>query len=252
VAARANVSYSVVASNPPNSGPWFISGSATGVAIPNATSATLNITNAGSADSGVYTVNVGNDGGVTGSLPVTLTVNAAPVAGADSIQATQNVARTISTASLLGNDTDPSGGTLSIIAVSGRAPAIVSTNFNDGVSGQRNSLWIAGQTNAYLRINDSVGSRAGSDCASTTLSQADKSPRSPRASACGSVKGADSRGWIQLQLWRRLARSAPQHLRRKRCTSTGFTFAIDNYQFVPIAIGNVRGLQAAPSPIRPE
>src|SRR5439155_17822685 len=98
-----------------------------------ATNTTLNIPNAMGSDSGVYTVDVSNDGGTTTSQPVTLNANNLPIANADSLTATQNTAISISASSLLANDSDPEGEALSITAVSGIYPVTWASDFNNGV-----------------------------------------------------------------------------------------------------------------------
>ncbi len=77
VSVGANVQYSVGASGSALSYQWLkdsnpIQGN------PSATTATLQLNNVQTTDSGVYSVNVTNDGGTTPSNPVTLTVTSGP------------------------------------------------------------------------------------------------------------------------------------------------------------------------------
>jgi hypothetical protein len=134
VPIHSEVTYSVTGENPANSGPLVFQWRKNNRFIPGATNSTLTITNAGTVDSGVYTVDVGNNGGAVISDPVTLVVsNALPTAGIDSLTATQQVSVDINSSVLLANDNDPEGDTLSLLAVSGVAPVTFATDFNSGV-----------------------------------------------------------------------------------------------------------------------
>jgi len=134
VPLHSSVTYSVVASNPPpNVGPLSYQWFKNGAPIPGATNTSLNIPDAMGSDNGTYFVDVGNDGGVTTSVSVTLIANMAPVVNNDSLTATQNMSVSISGASLLGNDSDPEGTNLSLFAVSGIPPASYAADFNSGL-----------------------------------------------------------------------------------------------------------------------
>ncbi len=74
-------------------------------------------------DSFTYSLSDGHGGTATGT--VTMTVNRAPVATADTASVAQNTAQTVS---VLGNDSDPDGDTLSVSAVTNGAHGTVTTN----------------------------------------------------------------------------------------------------------------------------
>jgi hypothetical protein len=147
--------------------------------IPGQSSATLVLNNVNVTDSGVYNVIVGNDGGGTLSSNLTLVVsNALPQIVNDSINVNENTLTNINPSLLLGNDTDPEGDALTIIGVSGVAPATYSANFDAGLSGA--ALYGATTYNAtpnnrpafivpsggpdgsaYLRFNDGLTYESG-------------------------------------------------------------------------------------------
>src|SRR5204863_8255038 len=126
--------------------------------------------NAASANSGVYTVDVFNDGGAVISSPVTLVVsNAPPTVGSDSLNVTQNMTTNFSTSVILANDSDPEMDPLSVAWVSGVAPVSYARNFNDGLApsggtiypnaGLGASVKPTGGTgdSGYLEINPDTG-----------------------------------------------------------------------------------------------
>lgn len=134
VPLHASVTYSVVASNPPPnvtalSYQWFRNG----LAISGATGASLTIADALGTHAGVYTVEVNNDGGTTTSVPVTLNVDTGLVANTDSLNTVQNTPISVSTATLLANDSAAAGETPGIVAVSGVFPASFAADFNSGL-----------------------------------------------------------------------------------------------------------------------
>jgi hypothetical protein len=65
-----------------------------------------------------YTVSDGNGGTDTGLVTITVTDNAAPIAGDDTVPTTEDTPLSLNPATLLGNDTDADGDTLTITAVS--------------------------------------------------------------------------------------------------------------------------------------
>jgi len=166
---HGSVSYSVAATNPPNSGAltyqWY-RGSA---AVPGATGSTLNIADLSGADTGLYTVRVGNDGGQVDSVPVNLVVsNAMIVVTNDSLSVTQGNVLVIPAASLAGNDFDPEAQALSVIAVSGLQPASFVADFNSGVPAGIQLLGTAivdttggVENSGVLKLTTAVGSQGG-------------------------------------------------------------------------------------------
>jgi hypothetical protein len=102
--------------------------------IPNETNATLTLANLTAADTGLYSVNAGNDGGGTLSAAASLIVsNALPLVVGETLNTTQNVAVTVSASSLLNNDTDPEGAMLSILGVNGVCSTLLRANFDHGL-----------------------------------------------------------------------------------------------------------------------
>ena len=65
VSVHSNLTYSITASNPPDSGTLVYQWYKNGVAIPGATTDTLTLNDVATSDSGTYTVTAGNDGGAT-------------------------------------------------------------------------------------------------------------------------------------------------------------------------------------------
>lgn len=165
----ASVTYSVVASNPPNSGPLIYQWRRNGVAISGATSATLTLNNLSTADSGSYAVQAGNDGGATVSDAVTLVVsNALPIVMGESLSTTQNVALTINAASLLANDSDPEGATLVFSGVNGLCAIPFTANFENGLppnTAVYGTAYVDGAGGAgnsgCLKLTDSVANQLG-------------------------------------------------------------------------------------------
>jgi uncharacterized repeat protein (TIGR01451 family) len=168
VALGSSVSYTVVASNPPNSGPLVYQWKKNGNPLPGKTSATLTIPSAASADSGAYVVDVGNDGGTATSIVLGLRVlNQPPVVVGESLSVTGNTAVTISGPGLLTNDSDPEGRPIGLFAISGRAPGFYATGFDNGVAPETpifgNAL-VADDgtgTNNVLHLTDVVGNAFG-------------------------------------------------------------------------------------------
>lgn len=73
-----------------------------------------------------YTISDGNGGTATGSVSVTVIGNRPPVAVADSVATGVNTARVIPAATLLANDNDPDGDTLSIVSVQAATQGTIS------------------------------------------------------------------------------------------------------------------------------
>ena len=108
-----NATFNVTAGVAPVQYQWYF-----GVTpVANATNASLTLTNVQTGDAGGYQVAVTNSHGHQLSSVATLTVNQPPVAGADTLVTTVNTARPVTEATLLANDSDPDGGTLSVTGV---------------------------------------------------------------------------------------------------------------------------------------
>ena len=115
--ANTDVTLSVTVTNPPDSGPVVYQWFKDGVLIPDATGASLVLTNAQLADSGVYSMTVRNDGGEAAMDAVTLTIATPPVAGDDFVAVARNLPNSISINKLLMNDSDPESSPLTVIGV---------------------------------------------------------------------------------------------------------------------------------------
>ncbi|MGC8744821.1 MAG: PA14 domain-containing protein, partial [Verrucomicrobiia bacterium] len=141
-----------------------------GIDIPGANSATLTIANANVADSGVYTVVVGNEGGQVTSDPVTVTViNQLPVVQNDTVAAGSGQQLNIPVSQLIANDSDPEGDQLLIYALSGVAPQTFVTDFESGLPAGANIYGAAvvdttGGVNdgGCLKLTPATGSQSGS------------------------------------------------------------------------------------------
>ena len=108
-----NATFNVTAGVAPVRYQWYF-----GVTpVANATNASLTLVNVQTGDAGGYRVAVTNSHGHQLSSVATLTVNQPPVAGADTLVTTVNTARQVAEATLLANDSDPDGGTLSLTGV---------------------------------------------------------------------------------------------------------------------------------------
>jgi hypothetical protein len=134
VAVGQTIVLSVTGANPADSGTMTYQWRKGGVNIAGANSATLTFASANVSDSGNYTVLVGNDGGAAQSATAVVTVtNVAAAIVPETLATIQNMATNFGSALLLGNDTDPEGRALSIIAVSGVAPVTFYTDFETNV-----------------------------------------------------------------------------------------------------------------------
>jgi hypothetical protein len=247
---HGSTSYSVTANNPPNGGTLRYQWYRNGAPIGGATSATLNLPDLTSFDTGTYLVKVGNDGGETDSQSVNLTVNnGAIVPGTDSLNVTQAVTA-VSAASLTANDSDPELQTLSIAGVSGLVPGSFSTDFESGVP--------AGSTpygttaidptggvggGASLRINTAGGSLNGSyiinDLNSGRSVTAFSARFRVRISDGGATEPADGFSF-------NFAPDLPDAALGARASEdgigSGFSFCIDNYRYLPfVGVGQPAG-----------
>ena len=241
---HGTTSYTVTTTIPANSGPTNYVWRRNGVRLAGATTDTLSFANLLGSDSGIYTVEVGNDGGSVVSAPVTLIVsNALPVLVNDSLATTQGVVSVISTGTLTGNDSDPEMEATNLLAVSGVYPLTVGTNFNEGnlsgatlygsalvelTGGVANSgvlkinSGIANQTGSFVTSELTPGKRVSAFTATFNLRIADGSAEPadgfsfnfagdiPNAATYGAFGAEDGVG-------------------------TGLSFCIDNYRFAPFA-----------------
>ena len=241
VPLHGSVSYTVVASSAPDAGALTYRWRRDGMVLVG-TSQTLNITDARGTDSGVYTVEVGNDGGTVFSDSVTLTVNnGLPNAVNDSLTATQGVALTVSAASLLANDSDPEGSNLTFVAVSGFTPVTVATNFAEGILTDSAIYGNAYHdvTNGFVHLHDNnlVGSQAGS----LVINDFTGGKRVGGFTASfklqihdGSAQPADG---FSFNFATNLQDTANTGL-GENGVGNGFSFCVDNYQFAPYPNGN--------------
>lgn len=97
-----------------------VSSGAHGSAVLNGTTVTYTPTaNFSGVDSFTYTVSDGHGGTATATVAVTVTaVNDAPVAGSNSVSTVEGTPVSVSTTTLLGNDSDVDGDTLSVTGIS--------------------------------------------------------------------------------------------------------------------------------------
>jgi uncharacterized repeat protein (TIGR01451 family) len=170
VLVNGSVTYSVVASNPPNSGPLVYQWKKDGASIPGATSSTFTLNGVQDGQAGVYTVWVGNDGGATISSAVELLVdNLPPLVGNDSLSTPQDVPLNTPVGTLLANDSDLDGGTVSIVAVSGLHPISYASDFNSGLPAGATIFGTAtvevgggADGSGHIRLNPALANQAGS------------------------------------------------------------------------------------------
>jgi len=248
VIVHSAVSYSVTATNPANSGPLVYQWLKNGVPIPTATNASLTLTDLKVVDSGTYTVTPANNGGGTPSVALVLVVtNILPVVAPESLIATQGLAYTFSAAYLLGNDFDPDTDTLTLVSVSGvgiNSPQIA-TNFNQGIltgstlygGAPTGGVWLAAGGvggSGGLQINSGIGSTAGSYIIDEIT------PGNPVNSFIvsfnlrigdGSAEPADG---MSVNFANDLPNTATTPLAAEQGAGNGFTFAIDDYRFLPV------------------
>ncbi len=134
VALGGAASFTASATNVPDGGPLTFQWLKDGVVLLGETTESLAISGAVAAQSGSYVLRAGNDGGWSFSAAAVLVVsNALPVVAGESLSATQGLALTVSGASLLSNDADPEGASLSILGVNGVCASLASSGFEFGV-----------------------------------------------------------------------------------------------------------------------
>jgi hypothetical protein len=252
VLVNGSVSYSVIASNPPNSGPLVYQWKKDGVSVPGATGATLTLNGLQVGQAGLYTVWVGNDGGATISSPVELLVgNLPPVAGADSLSTPQDVPLNTPASALLANDVDPDGGQVSLLAVSGLYPVSFVSGFNGGlpagaaIFGNATVETIGGVNGSgYVRLNPGIINQAGA------LVLDDLTPRRRVSAFAASFKLRIAEGSAQpadgfsFNFGPDLTIGTSGGA--ENGVGTGLSFCVDNYQFAPFPSGgaaNTSGLK---------
>ncbi len=232
------VSYTVTANNPANSGALTYQWKVNGVNIPGATSATLNIADASKAHEGVITCWAGNDGGQTISDAVVLNVNnVLPVAGNDTLIATQAVTRTVSAAALLANDTD--ADPVGLYAVSGMAPVTIATDFSAGAPAGTaiygTSAYDVG--NGILSLNGGGASQAGS----LIISNPYPTKRISAFTASFKVRitdtSAEPADGFSFNFANDIPDAATSAQAAENGAGTGFSFCIDNYRFANYPAG---------------
>jgi hypothetical protein len=166
----ANITLSVTASNPANSGALIYQWRRNGTNLIGAIAASYNIPNASVADSGAYTVLVGNDGGgVFSAVASILITNGAPTVATENLVIVQNANTNIAPGTLLGNNIDPEGQGLSIVAVSGIAPVTFYADFESGLPAATTLYGTAHVTNGFgftnsnaLVLTDAANNQNGS------------------------------------------------------------------------------------------
>jgi hypothetical protein len=105
-----------------------------GALVAGANSATLTFDSASGSDAGVYTVDIGNDGGRITSASATLTVaNEPPITGPNTLTTASGAPVSVPASELIANDVDPEGADLVLIAVSGISPVTFTADFNAGL-----------------------------------------------------------------------------------------------------------------------
>jgi hypothetical protein len=237
----ASASYSVTVSNPSDGGPLTYQWQKNGVSIPGATAATLSFASLAAADSGIYTVLAGNDGGAVISAPVSLTVsNALPVVAGESLTATQNISRTLVGADLIANDNDPEGAALSLLGVNGVCSSLIRASFNSGlpggavIYGNATLETSGGAVNSgVLRLNPALGNQAGS------IVFNELSPGTPAAGFTASFKlrisegSAEPADGFSFNFAGDLPDAAATAAAAENGGGSGFSFCVDNYRFAP-------------------
>ncbi|MEY2409829.1 MAG: hypothetical protein QOF48_2499, partial [Verrucomicrobiota bacterium] len=246
IALHGSATYSVVVSNPPNSGPLAYQWQRNGINLAGATNATLTLNNLQVSDSGTYTINAGNDGGCAVIAPVVLIVsNALPIVGTDMLMATQNVTMTYAATNLLGNDSDPEMDSLSVVAVSGILPVSFASDFNAGlplgtaVYGNASVLPNGGTGDSgHLEINPSVVNAAGG----FVMAELTPGRHVSAFSATFNLKifqgSAEPADGMSFNFGSDLPDAATTGAAAEQGgTASGFSFCIDNYRFQPISVG---------------
>lgn len=244
----ATVSYSVVASVPPNSGAITYQWWRNGQPIAGATSATVTLSNLQVSDSGSYFVTVSGDGGGEASTPVTLVVsNSLPIAVTDLLNTPQNTPLTLPVANLLANDSDPEGAALSVVAVSGMPPVTWATDFEGGVPASASFFGTGGGG-----VADVTGGYSNSGCFKLTLNAASQAgslilneltPGKRVASFTANFKlrvgdaSAEAADGFSFNFANDLPLAASTSQAAENGGGTGISFCLDNYRFAPFPAG---------------
>ncbi len=164
-----NVTISVGANNPPDSGAINYQWRKNGLPINGANGSSITIVNANLSDAANYSVIVANDGGgVISDVATIVVANQGPIVASENLTTVQNSPTNISAGTLLGNDSDPDGRPLSIVAVSGIAPVTFFTDFELGLptnsTAYGNAHLISGvgvNGSQALAITDATGNQNG-------------------------------------------------------------------------------------------
>jgi hypothetical protein len=225
-----------------------------GLAVPNATNATFTIADTSVSDSGTYTVSASTDGGGQISSNIYLIVtNQLLVVTNDSITATQNVAYTFPGSLLTGNDFDPEGDPLSILAV--YSPHTIATNFDAGnLSGtiySGTAHWTNGVgavSSGALVLNDSIAGAVGVS-GSAVINEITTGSRVLAFTANFGLRvanpTAEPADGFSFNFANDLptGNSSPTNANtgafaaENGVTATGFSFCLDNYRFAPYPAG---------------
>jgi hypothetical protein len=247
VPIHSTVTYSVTAVNPPGSGVLTYQWLKNGSVIPGATSSSLTLANVAVTDSGTYQVNAANDGGGTPSAGAVLIVsNALPVVGNESLSLTQGQTLTVTTGSLLSNDSDPEGDPLSLLWVSGVAPVSFSADFNSGSVPAGTAIYgnaavqpTGGTGNSgHLELQPAANNAAGS----IVIGELTPNKRVSAFSASFNLKiyqgSAEPADGFSFNFGPDLPDGAGTAAAAEQGgTAVGFSFCVDNYRFQPINVG---------------
>jgi len=236
LAIHGSVSYSVTATNPPDSGALTYQWYRDGVLLTGETAASLSIPNVGTVHDGLYTVKVGNDGGQVDSDAVNLSVsNALPVVTGESFSVTQGMSLTLST--LLTNDSDPEMDAISLFGVVG-VPRVAATDFESGGIAGATNYGSAFLESGVLKLTTNGNSLSGS----YVLSEVIPGKRVHGFTANfrlrigdGTAEPADG---FSFNFGNDLPDSAAAPAAAEQgATATGLSFCVDNYRFAPLGLG---------------
>ena len=219
-----------------------------GVALGNETNAVLTLPNTAVGQSGIYTAAAFTDGGGQISSNVVLSVtNVLPTIVNDSLTATQGMVLTFPASNLLANDSDFELDPLSVLSVF--YPHVLATNFDGGafsgavMYGTATNVATGGTGDSgRLRINDGLGSQAGS----VVFNEVTPGARvlAFRATfnlriAEGSAEPADG---FSFNFAGDLPNAATGVRAAEDGVGSGFSFGVDNYRFLPfVGVGAAAG-----------
>jgi len=215
-----------------------------GVAITDATNASLTLPNTAVGQSGIYTAAASTDGGGQISSNVVLSVtNVLPVANSDSLTTTQGVTLVFPSTDLTANDTDSELDPVGVLSVF--HPHYLGTNFDGGplsgatMYGSATTLMNGGSGDSgRLRITDGVASQAGS----LILNEVTPGARVLAFNASFGLRiaevSAEPADGFSFNFGNDLPNAATGTREAENgVTLTGFSFSIDSYRFMPYPAG---------------